>query len=99
LNSLYTAQGAAANRYKSDYELFAEHTQAFFAILASVSEGESNFWVNMYTAFFAKMAAAGHAEAFSYHISQSSNQLQVQQWLDGHPKDVSALINWVRYYD
>ncbi len=98
LSTLSASRSLEANKYKSETELFAEHTQAFFSVLGGSQGGKHDFWQKMYTGFFSSMAANGHAKAFAYHVSRSQEDYQVTQWLNGHPNEMKALINWVRYY-
>lgn len=97
LTTLSASRSLEANRYKSETELFADHTRAIFSILSNSGSG-NGFWYNMYTRFFSDMVANGHAKAFSYHVSRSQDNYQITQWLNGHPKEMNALVNWVKYY-
>lgn len=97
LTTLSASRSLESNKYKSETELFAEHTQAFFSVLGSTAT-DDNFWHKMYTHFFSDMVAGGHAKAFAYHVSRSQENYQVNQWLNGHPEDMKALVNWVRFY-
>lgn len=98
LSTLSASRSLESNKYKTEAELFSEHTQAFFSVLGS-SPAETGFWRRMYTKFFSDMAASGHAKAFAYHVSRSQKKHQIDQWLSGHPDEMGELINWVRYYN
>lgn len=98
LTTLSASRSLESNRYKSETELFAEHTQAFFSILGSTATAD-NFWHKMYTHFFSDMVRGGHAKAFAYHVSRSQENYQITQWLNGHPTEMKSLVSWVRFYN
>ena len=88
------------NKGKSELEGFVGQLDKFFAVLAEQTDkaDKSKFTWKYYVPYFVEMKKRGFAEAFAYHISQSSKMDGVEEWLKANDARVSEFLAWSKGY-
>lgn len=89
------ARYAAANRNKSDMQIFVESTRGIFSILGEMKKDKTGFWWDIYVARFNDLVATNNYEAFCYYISKSINADDVKKWIADNPSKMQALMDWM----
>ena len=88
------------NKGKSKMQLAVEQLNTFFSILSELDqkENKSRFVFKYYVPYFSEMKKRNFVEPFYYYISRSSNNPEVEKWLDGNFRRVNDFLNWSRQY-
>lgn len=83
------------NAGKTDMELFAENNQSIFSILGELKKDNEGFWWEFYVPFLYDIAQNNHTKAYSYYISQSSGNQEVQDWFKSNEEEYGNFLNWM----
>lgn len=84
------------NKDKSDMELFIKTNRGVFGMLGELNKNKSGFWWDFYVTKFYDLVQSGNCEAYSYFISQSSNNDYVIKWMKEHPEEMRKLAAWIK---
>lgn len=98
LSLLAASDGLEENEGKTEYELFTSNNESFFAVLGELKKDSKGFWWEFYVDFFYAMKNEGHVEAFSYYISLSKGDENIDKWLESNSEKLDAFSNWYSEY-
>jgi len=85
-----------ANKDKSDFQLFAETTKSFFAVLESSRKENKGLWWDLYVNKFSDLIRTNNCEAFSYYISQCSHSEEVNDWILKNGDKMAKFREWLK---
>lgn len=86
----------ARRRYLVAADMPSEELTAIFNNIGPLAAKQhSNDLFHRQTAFYYKMAQAGHVQAFGRYIRQSVDK-DAKAWLDAHTQQVAAMQDWVK---
>jgi len=84
------------NKNKTEMEIFIENNKSIFAILAELKKENKGFWWDFYVTKFYDLKQSDNYEAFSYYISQSTNNDIIKKWITENPAKMNTLTNWIK---
>ena len=84
---------------KTEQELFTENTNSFFSVLGELKKENKSFWWNYYVDFYYAMKNSNQVETFSYYISQSANEVKVNEWLNTNKEKIDSFSKWYKEYE
>lgn len=88
------------NKGKTKAQLAVEQLDTYLAILSELDqkENKSKFVWQYYVPYFSEMKKRNYVEPFYYYISRSSNDPEVQKWLDGNFRKVNEFLSWSKQF-
>ena len=92
---LAASQFTEENNNKTEMESFVETTNKFFSILGELKNENKGFWWDFYVTFFYDLVKTNNCEAFSYYISQSSDQDKIEKWFAENPHKMQEFKKWM----
>ncbi|MDX2360495.1 MAG: tetratricopeptide repeat protein [Crocinitomicaceae bacterium] len=98
LSMLEASRNVEENEGKTDGQLFFENTDAFFAMLGEIRDGNDGFWWKYYVDFFYEMHQEEQVETFSYFVSMCTEDEEVFEWLDANESKINDFSEWYDKY-
>ena len=87
------------NKNKSEAELFAQKFATVCSSMAEVKEDNTGFYWEYYAPYFIKMKEADLITTFSYLVYATSEDKDVQQWLDKNEDKIESFYKWSSDYE
>ena len=87
-----------ANKNKTSYQFFTEQMKSLFITLGELKKDNTSFWWTYYVDFFYALTHKGYVEAFSYYITQSKKDKNIDNWLQSNKEVYDAFANWYVSY-
>jgi tetratricopeptide (TPR) repeat protein len=84
------------NKGKSENVFFAETNKNLFSVLGELKKDNKNIWWDLYVTKFNDLVESGNCEAFSYYISQSTNSVEVNNWITNNPDKMQSFKGWMK---
>jgi tetratricopeptide (TPR) repeat protein len=84
------------NKDKNDMEFFVETNAGIFSILGELKNNNTGFWWDLYVARFYDLVQSDNCEAYSYYISQSTNNEFVNDWITEHSEEMKTFLEWMK---
>lgn len=83
------------NKDINDFELFVKTNRGIFSVLGELKKDNTGFWWDFYVARFYDLVQSDNYEAYSYFISQSTNNELVNDWISGHSEEMQKFVDWM----
>ena len=84
------------NKDKNEMELFVETNSGIFSVLGELKKDSNGFWWDFYVTYFYDLVQTENIEAYSYYISQSTNNEIVNKWISENSEKMKKFINWMQ---
>jgi tetratricopeptide (TPR) repeat protein len=84
------------NKDKNEFELFVETNSGIFGILGELKKDNTGFWWDLYVATFYDLVQADNIEAYSYYISQATNNELVNNWISENSEKMQKITEWIK---
>lgn len=84
------------NKGKNDMELFVETNRGVFSVLGELKKDNAGFWWDLYVTKFYDSVQSDNYEAYSYFISQSTNNELVNNWITGNSDKMQKFTEWMK---
>jgi tetratricopeptide (TPR) repeat protein len=98
LDSLHKESDKSTNDESLDYKVFAENNEKIFKTLSNLVKENDNTDPPMYRTFFKDLYESGNTEAYSYFIAQSSDDLEVIEWIKNNSLKLEHFADWLEKY-
>jgi tetratricopeptide (TPR) repeat protein len=99
LSILEASKNTDENAKKTENELFSETTKSFFTVLGEMKKNKTGFWWDYYVNYFYSLSSNNHIDALCYHISQSSEDENINKWLKDNNKKILSFLKWQSSYE
>jgi len=70
-----------------------------FSHLSESRSKNKGFYWEYYVPYFAALQKEGYVETLIYVMQASSDNQEVQDWLNSHGKEIEAFYTWTKHYD
>ncbi|MCX6236413.1 MAG: tetratricopeptide repeat protein [Bacteroidia bacterium] len=84
------------NKGKTDAEFFVETNKSIFSMLGELKKNHKDLWWDLYVTKFYDLVQTDNIEAFSYYISQSSNSVEVNNWIANNQDKMKLFNEWMQ---
>lgn len=88
--SKYTEESKGEN----DLEMFVKTNKGIFNVLGELKKDNTGFWWDLYVDEFYNLVKSNNIEAFSYYISQSTDNEEVNNWIIDNPDKMEKFTEW-----
>ncbi|MFP4058910.1 MAG: tetratricopeptide repeat protein [Bacteroidota bacterium] len=95
LGMLSASRALEMDAGKSNLQVFTENTRALFSFLGELSRDNSGFWWDFYVDFFYSIVESGNTKAYTYFISQASDDPEVTKWFKSHSTELDRFADWL----
>lgn len=96
ISLLAASKHTEENKDKNDMELFVETNRGIFSVLGELKKDNTGFWWDFYVTRFYDLIQSNNNEAYSYFISQSTNNEFVNNWINEHSEEMQKLVEWIK---
>jgi tetratricopeptide (TPR) repeat protein len=95
ISMLAAAKYTEEKENKNEMELFVDTNKGLFSVLVELKKDNQGFWWDLYVKKFHDLLISENNEAFSYYISQSTNNETVNIWIKENTDKMQKLIDWL----
>lgn len=96
ISLLAASKHTEENKDKNEMELFVETNRGIFSVLGELKKDNTGFWWDLYVTRFYDLVQSDNFEAYSYFISQSTNDELVNNWITGHSEEMQKFVEWMK---
>jgi len=88
-------------KYKKESkpERFERKFDVIFSIMREIQDDNSGFYWDLYCQFFIDLQKAGFVNTLSYLVYASSEDEEIQEWLESHEDEINEFYTWYNKYE
>jgi tetratricopeptide (TPR) repeat protein len=98
ISMMAVSKSSPENKVKSPIQFFAYNTKALFELLSRLKLDAKGVWKNVYCKLFSELYTSDNVEAFSYYISKSTNDQDVNEWIRNNGDKINLLEIWLNHH-